>query len=172
MAGERFVFVAEAPSAGLGLSAGRTGLYCCHGLRGRAWAEHLCHRERLPVVNKRDRFLLCTAVLDVFHLTLIIAVERRRASSAWASRPTDSFILRSALLYAGRGLLLRTHAPVSGWWRYSAPIEASAGLRQVAHVVARLRPKPAPKRRKHFFLLMVLLYSMEEGASRVRGRLY
>ena len=79
LAGERFIFMAGSPSAGLSFSAGRTGTDCCDDLRGRAWAEHLCHRERLPVVDICDRFLPCTAVLDMFHLTLTIAVEKRRA---------------------------------------------------------------------------------------------
>ena len=30
-----------------------------NGPRGRAWAEHLCHRERLPEVNFRDAAFWC-----------------------------------------------------------------------------------------------------------------
>ena len=58
VAGEQLVFMAGTLSAGLSFSAGRAGIDCCDDLRGRAWAEHLCHRERLPVVDICDRFLL------------------------------------------------------------------------------------------------------------------
>ena len=73
VAGEQLVFMAGTLSAGLSFSAGRAGIDCWNDLRGRAWAEHLCHRVRLPVVDISGN-VPCAAASYTFHQTLIIAV--------------------------------------------------------------------------------------------------